>query len=68
MLTTNDGRHLKIFDDGIVVNKELPKWKNARKRAELRKAEKKKNGEEEVKPGTNAPFSTTLRRFPSIVS
>ena len=46
MLTTSNGKHLKIFDDGIVVNKELPKWKNSRKRAELKKAKKRENGEE----------------------
>ena len=58
MLTTNDGRHLKIFDDGIVVNKELPKWKNARKRAELKRAKKKENGEEDTnKGGVNIYFT-----------
>ena len=57
MLTTNDGKRLKIFDDGIVVNKELPKWKNARKRAELKRARKKKEGEEDTKGSTNIYFS-----------
>ena len=57
MLTTNDGRHLKIFDDGIVINRELPKWKNSRKRAELKRAREKKNGEKETKGGTNIYLS-----------
>ena len=46
MLTTSDGKHLKIFDDGIAINKELPKWKNSKKRVELKKAKKRENGEE----------------------
>ena len=57
MLTTSDGKHLKIFDDGIVVNKELPKWKNSRKRVKLKKTEKKKNGEEETRPERNIYLS-----------
>ena len=59
MLTTNDGKHLKIFDDGIVVNKELPKWKNARKRAELKRARKKETGVEDTNKGGTIYLSMT---------
>ena len=37
MITTENGEHLKIFDDGVKINSELPKWKNAQKRAEPKK-------------------------------
>ena len=58
MLTTNDGRRLRIFEDGIVVNKELPKWKNSRKRVELKKEEKRKEeGDEPKKVEGNIYFT-----------
>ena len=37
-MLTNDRRHLKLFDEGIVINKTLPKWTNAIKRAPVKKS------------------------------
>lgn len=59
MLTTNDGRHLKIFDDGIVVNRDLPKWKNSRKRIELKREEKGKEETQKPKVSGNIYFTQT---------
>lgn len=36
-MLTKDRKHLKLFDDGIVINKTLPKWTNATKRAPVKK-------------------------------
>lgn len=36
-MLTKDKKHLKLFDDGIVINKTLPKWTNATKRAPVKK-------------------------------
>lgn len=58
MLTTSDGRRLKIFDDGIVVNKELPKWKNSKKRVELKREQQRKDeGDEPKKKEGNIYFT-----------
>ena len=35
-MLTEDKKHLKLFDDGVIINKNLPKWKNAVKRAPLK--------------------------------
>ena len=34
-MLTHDRKHLTLFDDGVEVNRELPKWKNAEKRAPM---------------------------------
>lgn len=33
-LLTDDNLHLKLFDDGVSINKSLPKWRNAEKNEE----------------------------------
>ena len=35
-MLTNDRKHLELFDNGIVINKQLPKWTNANKRSPVK--------------------------------
>ena len=52
-MLTVDKTRLTIFDDGIVINKELPKWKNSKGRLHIKKeAEAKKKAEEGGDKGT----------------
>ena len=45
-MLTADKTRLKIFDDGIIINKDLPKWKNSKGRLHIkREAEAKKRAE-----------------------
>jgi len=46
-LLTGDKRHLKLFDDGVSINKNLTKWKNA-----------EKNEEKTQSPNTNENVAT----------
>ena len=52
MLTTKTGDRLAIFDDGIIINYDLPKWKNAKKRASVKKSQ--------------ATYATPIQNEPSI--
>ena len=45
-LLTDDKRHLKLFDDGVSINKNLQKWKRAEEHEE--KTESPKIGENEA--------------------
>ena len=63
MITTNDYKHLKLFDDGIAINYELPKWKNSNKRVALKQERDKNNDTPNAQPGniyfTQDDFGTT---------
>lgn len=61
MLTTSDGRRLKIFDDGITINRDLPKWKNSKKRVELKREERRKQEGEGTKKDAEAVYSIVMQ-------
>ena len=65
-MLTKDGRRLKIFEDGIVINKNLPKWKNSKERIRLRKESGKDKAE--PNPGTIYISSITPNGTTSTVS
>ena len=63
MITTNDYKHLKLFDDGIAINYGLPKWKNSNKRVALKRERDKNNDTQNAQFGniyfTLNDFGTT---------
>ena len=58
-LLTEDKRHLKLFDDGVSINKNLQKWKRAEEHEE--KTESPKMGENEATETVNSGNLFTIR-------
>ena len=58
-ILTSDKEHLQLFEDGIAINKDLPKWRRAE--AGMEKTEKPNRVNEDI---PSSPFNT----YPSSVS
>lgn len=54
-MLTSDKKRLSIFDDGIIVDQNLPKWVNAKARAEANKSK----GQREVKNNYTISYRST---------
>ena len=52
-ILTSDKEHLQLFEDGIAINKDLPKWRRAE--AGMEKTEKPSRVNEDI---PNSPFNT----------